>query len=210
MLDTVHSQGIWLVTKAFRTSPIASLYAQITSCHRRNRGLTSRRHNSLKLIPIHHVHVTGTWHIFSLKELLGISHLSSLLFLYILERRQTKFTLISIPRFKKCAFPWDHAPVLAPVMSLSLSRYDTKVVDRGVILQDYFKIGNIYCSFPIVSDGTKWNAVVVFPCLGTSGMQVLRMNSSNSVFTAELHRLLLAISVVLKKGFRNSLFKQTL
>lgn len=74
-------------------------------------------------------------------------------------------------------------------------------------MQEYYAIENKYrsCS-SFFTHGTKSNAVAGCCCVGPSGTQVQRMSSSASVFSAELHVLLLTIAVVLKE----KLFTQTL
>ena len=198
-LDPVHHLGLRLATGAFRTSPVLSLYAEANELSLERRRfffgfMYSLRIRSVVQHPARKAEEgTNYQRTFESKP--------SIIPPFVMRNRimaesfglDSNTPVTSIPQ---TVAPWDYNCICC---DLSLTKLNKKDTPTEVWRQEFLELNKEHDNhFHYYTDGTKTELFVGCAMIGPSIRSVRRLNSTATIFTAELHGLLLAVDHIIQ------------
>lgn len=205
MLDPIHNQGLRLATGAFRTSPIASLYAEANeySLEKRRFALGFMYSLRVRSVPLH----PALESVEKIKFERTFQNKPSIVPPFALRHAKAAeyFDLdpkLPVTKYRSSAAPWEYSFINC---NFTLTNHRKKDTPDEVLRQEFSEIQSQYQHhFSIYTDGTKTDSFVGCAMVGPSVCHVKKLNPSATILTAELQGLLLAVEYTLKKRLRRS------
>uniref|UniRef100_A0A147BLN2 Putative tick transposon n=1 Tax=Ixodes ricinus TaxID=34613 RepID=A0A147BLN2_IXORI len=207
MLDPVHHLGLRLATGAFRTSPVTSLYAESNefSLDKRRQYLSMTYAYKVLADP-HHPTYSAIKHSRFSRLFQNKPNIVQPLSLRLAEYRtslQIPLNGVTLLQPAHRTAPWERLPVAC---DWSLAKFNKHTVAPAVILQEFQELQAKYTDYlQFYTDGAKALSFVGCAMHSENISRVKRINSIASIFTAELHAVLLAIDHIRHKRIERSI-----